>query len=56
LFDYFFVLIQALVDYMVNGLRVVIALVARLGRFLLAYARSPFKNKEYNNANVTYNE
>ena len=56
LFDYGFMLIQALVDYIVNSLKVVIALVARLGRFLLAYARSPFKNKEYNDAKVTYNE
>jgi hypothetical protein len=56
LFDYVFVLIQAIVDYIVNGLRVIIALVARLGRFLLAYACSPFKNKEYNNANITYND
>lgn len=56
LFDYFFILIQAMVDYMVNGLKVVIALVARLGRFLLAYAASPFKCKELNDAKVTYNE
>jgi len=56
LFDYIFVLIQAIVDFTVNGLRVIIALVARLGRFLLAYARSPFKNKDYNDAKITYNE
>ncbi|MDR2964953.1 MAG: hypothetical protein LBU88_04185 [Treponema sp.] len=56
LFSYFFILIQAQVDLLVNGLKVVIALVARLGRFLLAYAASPFKNKDYNDAKVTYNE
>jgi len=56
LFDYIFELIQAGVDLTVNGLRVIVALAARLGRFLLAYARSPFKNKDYNGAKVTYNE
>jgi len=56
LFDYIFVLIQAIVDLIVNGLRVIIALVSRLGRFLLAYSRSPFKNPNYNDAKVTYNE
>jgi len=56
LFDYVFVLIQSLVDLTVNGLRVIIALIARLGRFLLAYSRSPFKNPDYNNAKITYNE
>ena len=56
LFDYIFLAIQAIVDYIVNGLKVVIALVARLGRFLLAYARSPFKNRDYNDAKITFNE
>ena len=56
LFDYFFILVQAVVDFIVNGLKVAIALVARLGRYLLAYARSPFKNKDYNDAKVTYNQ
>ncbi|MCL2764000.1 MAG: hypothetical protein FWD40_01810 [Treponema sp.] len=56
LFDYIFIFIQAHVDYLVNSLKVLIALVARLGRFLLAYARSPFKNKDYNDAKITYNE
>jgi len=55
LFDYIFILIQAIVDYIVNSLKVIIALVARLGRFLLAYARSPFKNNDYNDAKITYN-
>jgi len=56
LFDYVFIAVQAIVDLIVNGLKVVIALVARLGRFLLAYARSPFKNRDYNDAKITYNE
>jgi len=56
LFDYFFALLQAIVDFIANSLKVIIALAARLGRFLFAYARSPFKNRESNNANVTPNE
>ena len=55
-FDYGFMVILAFVDFMVNGLRVVVALVARFGRFLLAYAQSPFENKDLNNVKVTYNE
>jgi len=56
LFNYVFLLVQAIVDFIVNSLQVIVALVAKLGKFLLAYARSPFKNKDYNDAKVTYNE
>ena len=43
LFEYGFIFVQSIVDYMVNGWRVVVALVARLGNYLLMYAKSPYK-------------
>ncbi|MCL2044501.1 MAG: hypothetical protein FWG89_10220 [Treponema sp.] len=59
LFDFVLLLGRTVIDMFTNLLRVVYALFARLGRFLLAYAKSPFENKAYNNStdtNVTYNQ
>jgi hypothetical protein len=59
LFEFGFIFVQSLVDFLVNGWRVVIALVAKLGNYLLAYARSSKKDttgiSASGGASITYN-
>jgi hypothetical protein len=54
LFEFFFVFWQSIVDYNVNGWNVVIALVAKLGNTLLAFAHRKGPDNS-NQASVTYN-
>jgi hypothetical protein len=55
LFEYGFLYVQSIVDFIVNGWRVVIALVAKLGNFLLAIAHAPIVLKSPSKASITYN-
>jgi hypothetical protein len=52
LFEYFFIFGQSVVDFIVNGWKVVVALVAKLGNTLLAIAHAPVNS---NKASITYN-
>ncbi|MDR1106815.1 MAG: hypothetical protein LBL44_10710 [Treponema sp.] len=52
LFEYFFIFCQSVVDFIVNGWKVVVALVAKLGNTLLAIAHAPVNS---NRASITYN-
>jgi hypothetical protein len=52
LFEYFFIFIQSIIDFIVNGWKVVVALVAKLGNTLLAIAHAPVNS---NKASITYN-
>jgi hypothetical protein len=52
LFEYFFIYVQSIVDFVVNGWKVVVALVAKLGNTLLAIAHAPVHS---NKASITYN-
>jgi hypothetical protein len=52
LFEYGFIVAQSIVDFIVNGWKVVVALVAKLGNTLLAIAHAPINS---NKASITYN-
>jgi hypothetical protein len=52
LFEYFFIFIQSIVDFIVNGWKVLVALVVKLGNTLLAIANAPV---HFNKASITYN-
>jgi hypothetical protein len=52
LFEYFFIFMQSIIDFIVNGWKVVVALVAKLGNTLLAIAHAPVNS---NKASITYN-
>jgi hypothetical protein len=52
LFEYFFIFCQSVVDFIVNGWKVVVALVAKLGNTLLAIAHAPINSGK---ASITYN-
>jgi hypothetical protein len=52
LFEYCFIFWQSIVDFIVNGWKVVVALVAKLGNTLLSIAHAPVNS---NKASITYN-
>jgi hypothetical protein len=52
LFEYGFIVVQSIVDFIVNGWKVLVALVAKLGNTLLAIAHAPINS---NKASITYN-
>ncbi|MDR2842595.1 MAG: hypothetical protein LBV52_05285 [Spirochaetaceae bacterium] len=52
LFEFIFICVQSLVDLLVNGWRVIAALVAKLGKFLNAFAND---SKKIEPAKITYN-
>jgi hypothetical protein len=52
LFEYCFIFWQSVVDFTVNGWKVIVALVAKLGNTLLAIAHAPINS---NKAGITYN-
>jgi hypothetical protein len=52
LFEFFFIFGQSLVDFIVNGWKVIVALVAKLGNTLLAIVHAPISS---NKASITYN-
>jgi hypothetical protein len=57
LFEFVFIFYQSLVDFLVNGWRVVVALVAHLGKYLLAYSAKKDSSgiSPSGGASITYN-